>query len=71
MVHSYLIAHYYPKATSKPSYSSQEKTDFLDLNSIAKEFAQANVSSFFLDHIKIYMPIMTFKSFSVFTLILV
>ena len=31
----------------------QEKVDALDLNSSAKEFAQANVSSFFLDHIKI------------------
>ena len=36
----------------------QEKTDARDLNSIAKEFAQANVSSdifIFLDHIKIYL----------------
>ena len=32
-----------------------EKTDALDINCIAKEFAQENVSSFFLDHIKVYL----------------
>ena len=33
----------------------QEKTDTLDLNSIAKEFAQANVSLVFLFFVCVYL----------------
>ena len=55
----------------------QERTDALDLNSIAKEFAANSdhfklINKFYLDHIKFYLnAIMNFisikiKSFSVF-----